>query len=76
MNPAEPESTPPITNPIPVLTSWRITIRIASGTATTAMIVYWRLRYAWAPSWTAAEISCMRSLPGGLRSRRWVTSRP
>ncbi len=44
MNPAAPESTPPITKPIPVLTSWRIVIRIASGTATTAMIRYWRLR--------------------------------
>ena len=44
MNPAAPESAPPITNPIPVVTSWRMAIRIASGTATTAMIVYWRLR--------------------------------
>ena len=44
MNPAAPESAPPITKPIPVVTSWITAIRIASGIATTAMIRYWRLR--------------------------------
>ena len=76
MNPAAPESAPPMTKPIPVVTSWRIAIRIASGMATIAMIVYWRLRYAFAPSWTAPEISCMRSLPGERPSSRCVTSAP
>ena len=45
MNPAEPERTPPITKPIPVVTLLVTSeIAIASGTATSAMIVYWRLR--------------------------------
>jgi hypothetical protein len=44
MNPAAPENAPPITNPIAVVTSWRITSTIARTTATTAMIVYWRVR--------------------------------
>ncbi len=32
-----------------------------------AMIVYWRLRYAWAPSWIALAISLILSLPSGCR---------
>ena len=76
MNPAAPERTPPITKPIPVVTSWSTAIRIASGIATRAMIMYWRFRYALAPSWTASEISCMRSLPGERLSSRLVTSAP
>ena len=32
-----------------------------------AMIVYCRLRYAWAPSWIALAISFIRSLPSGCR---------
>ena len=44
MNPAAPESTPPITKPIATVTSWISAITIASGTATTAMIRYWRFR--------------------------------
>ena len=34
-------------------------------TATMAIVLYWRFRYAMAPSWMALEISCMRSLPAG-----------
>ena len=37
-----------------------------------AMTVYWRFRYADAPSWMAAAISCMRALPGGMRSTRKI----
>ena len=44
MKPAAPESTPPMTKPIPVVTFWRTAKPIASGTATAAMIVYWRRR--------------------------------
>ena len=44
-------------------------------TPTTAIVVYWRLRYAEAPSWTAAEIERMRSLPGdSASSDREVTA--
>ena len=45
-----------------------IAIAIARTTATIPMIVYWRFRYAAAPSCTAAEISCIRSLPGDRRA--------
>ena len=44
MKPAAPESVPPITKPIAVTGSWMIASRIASGSATTPMIMYWRLR--------------------------------
>ena len=43
-------------------------------TATPAMIVYWRFRYAFAPSCTAAEMGCISSLPGESdSSQREVT---
>ena len=41
--------------------------------ATSATVVYWRRRYADAPSWTAREISCIRSLPAGWRSSQAVS---
>jgi hypothetical protein len=50
MNPAAPERIPPITNPIAVSTFCRGISRIATITPTPAMIMYWRLRYALAPS--------------------------
>src|SRR5215468_6403329 len=34
---------------------------------TMKMVLYWRLRYAFAPAWMAAAISCMRALPAGRR---------
>ena len=37
----------------------------ATTTPMMAMTVYCRFRYADAPSWMAAAISCMRALPGG-----------
>ena len=40
----------------------------ATMTPTMAMVVYWRLRYAAAPSCTAPEISCMRCVPALLAS--------
>ena len=44
MKPVAPERTPPIMKPIAVLQSCRTSSRIAIGTATAAMIVYWRFR--------------------------------
>ena len=35
-------------------------------TPTMPIVVYCRLRYAFAPAWIAAAISCMRGLPAGL----------
>ena len=44
-------------------------------TPTTPMSVYWRLRYARAPSWIAAEIERIVSLPGeSASSERAVTT--
>jgi hypothetical protein len=81
MKPAEPERVPPIRKPIATrmpLASWAsspMARRIASTTATPAMIVYWRRRYAFAPSWTAVEMSCISWLPGDrLSSQREVTT--
>jgi hypothetical protein len=76
MKPAAPEKAPPITNPMAVRTSRAMASTMASTTATMPMIWYWRLRYAWAPSCTAFEISCMRSLPGDLDSSQRDVSRP
>ena len=44
MNPAAPESVPPITKPIAVSTFCSGISRIATTTPTPAMIVYWRFR--------------------------------
>ena len=44
MKPAAPEKMPPITKPIAVSQFCRSNSRIAIGTATAAMIVYWRFR--------------------------------
>ena len=49
---------------------------IAITTATIPMIVYWRLRYAAAPSWTAWEIACICSLPGDCDSNQRVVAAP
>ena len=77
MKPAAPERMPPMTKPMPVVRLLVTSqIAMASGTATMAMIEYWVRRYASAPSWTAPEISCMRSLPGDSASRRWVATTP
>ena len=37
--------------------------------ADAAMVMYWRLRYACAPSRTAPEISCMRRVPASADIR-------
>ena len=44
MNPAEPESTPPIAKPIAVSTFCSGIRRIATTNPTPAMIMYWRVR--------------------------------
>ena len=77
MKPAAAEATAPIRKPIAAFQprsvestpSPRNPIRRKSTAATAAMIVYWRVRYAWAPSWMADAISRIRSSPAGWRSR-------
>jgi len=43
---------------------------------TTAIVEYWRFRYARAPCCTAREMLCMRSLPGDISSSERVVSAP
>ena len=45
-------------------------------TPTTAIVVYWRLRYARAPSCTADEIETIFSLPGESASSERTVSAP
>src|SRR5436305_14590020 len=45
-------------------------------TPTPAIVVYWRFRYALAPSCTAAEIARMRSFPGDSASREREVTAP
>ncbi len=64
---------PPIAKPIATRMFW-IGIRTMNRTTPTpAIVVYWRFRYARAPSCTAAEIARIVSLPGdSARSAREV----
>src|SRR4029077_1403456 len=55
---------------------WIAQIAKNSTKPTAAIVVYWRLRYARAPCWTALEIACMRSFPGDSASRERVVRRP
>ncbi len=82
MKPVTDDSTAPITNPIADLDAEVVGKGAGdrdgdvTTTATTAMVVYWRFRYAAAPSWIAAAISRMRSLPCGCFSTHCVSRRP
>ena len=54
--------------PIATRMFWTGIRTMNSTTPTPAIVVYWRFRYAEAPSCTAAEIERMRSLPGDSAS--------
>ncbi len=73
--PAPADSAAPIRNPIATRMFCSGIRMMKTTTPTAAMIVYWRVRYAEAPSCTAAEIDCIRSLPGdSASSAREVTT--
>jgi len=84
MNPAAADATAPMRNPIAAFQPSRLestacpsrAITTNSTTATPAMIVYCRRRYAWAPSWMAAAIDRIRSLPAGFRSTCTIRPTP
>ncbi len=40
------------------------------------IVMYWRLRYACAPAWMAAAISCIRSLPAGFFMIQPIDTKP
>ena len=48
----------------------------SSTTPTIAMVVYCRLRYAFAPAWMAAAISCMRASPAGFARIQLIQMKP
>ena len=63
-----------MTKPRATEMSWMKMSATKTTTPTPAITVYWRLRYARAPSCTAPEMRCMTSLPGdSARSWREVT---
>ena len=82
MKPVSAERTAPIMKPIatfhPRSSVQMPAMPIARNTttATTAMVVYCRFRYAAAPSWMAAAISRMRSVPADWASTQRVSARP
>ena len=76
MKPAAADSAPPSAKP--TATSMLCSgIRTTNRTAPTMpIVVYWRRRYAEAPSCTAFEISTMRSLPGERANSDLAVSAP
>ena len=74
--PAEADRPAPTAKPIATRMFWSGISRMNTTTPTAAMIVYCRVRYAEAPSWTAAEIARMRSLPGDSASRERAVTKP
>src|SRR3954469_16937266 len=82
MKPADADSRPPMAKPIAVRKSRMKISATKSGIATTAIVVYWRFRYARAPICTAPEIRCISALPGDSASSArdvvapYATARP
>ena len=82
MKPAAPEKVPPMRKPMATRmpsaseASSSTASTIASTTATPAMIVYWRFRYAVAPTCTACEMRCISALPGESASSQRDVSTP
>ena len=62
--------------PIATVTLWTKMSATKRTTPTMPIVVYWRRRYAEAPSWTAADRLCIVSLPGDSASRDRVVSSP
>ena len=76
MKPAAPDAMPPIRKPIATSMSWR-KIRATKRTRPTRPItVYWRRRYAEAPSWIAADRLCIVALPGERASSDRLVTAP
>ena len=67
---------PPIAKPIATDTFWMKISAMHRITPTIAIVVYWRFRYARAPSWTAPEMRTMSALPGDSASRERVVRTP
>ena len=74
MKPADADASPPMRKPIATSMFCSGISAMNRTTPTIAIVVYWRRRYADAPSWIAADRPRMTSLPGDrARSARLVT---
>ena len=62
--------------PIATVALWMKSRTTKRTTPTMPIVVYWRRRYAEAPSWMAADRPCMVSLPGESASSERVVSSP
>src|SRR4051794_39862282 len=76
MKPADADRIPPIAKPIATSMFWSGISATNRTTPTIAMVVYWRRRYADAPSCTAADSVRIVSLPGDRASSDRVVSTP
>ena len=68
MKPADADASPPIRKPTATSMFWSGISATKSTTPTIPIVRYWRVRYADAPSWMAADRPRMTSLPGDRAS--------
>ena len=61
--PAAPDKSAPMRNPMATVSDRNHAMMTKTTTPTAAIVAYCRRRYAVAPSWMAAAISCMRAEP-------------
>ena len=76
MKPAAADRMPPSAKPIATSIDCSGISTTNRTTPTIAIVVYWRRRYAEAPSWMALEISTIFSLPPDSASSERVVSAP
>ena len=76
MKPAAADSRPPIAKPIATRMFCSGISAMNRTTPTMPIVVYWRRRYACAPSWMAADRPRIVSLPGDSASSDCVVSTP
>jgi hypothetical protein len=76
MKPAEAEARPPMAKPMATSMFWSGISATNSTTPTIPITVYWRFRYAEAPSWMARDRPRMVSLPGDSASRARLVTAP
>jgi hypothetical protein len=76
MKPAAPDAMPPIRKPIATSMSWRKISATNRTAPTMAIVLYWRRRYAEAPSWIASDRFCMVWFPGDKASSARLVTAP
>ena len=76
MKPAAPESSAPIRKPTATRLPSRNLRAMKTTAPTMAIVMYWRLRYACAPSAIAAAISCIFCVPASADITDWIAQIP